>query len=181
MKKTTAYARKMARNPAKQTYNGAEFFNVLQRCRPYSDEPLPGSWTGGTSQVAEAVLKKIRDALVKLKAGQVKPDDHEAFDLLAHAVGVSLVRTHHTGGDKSQAYEVLGLSKIALESIKARWQRIGQFGATRVEQIALEDAVDLYETILLNSSPAQMAQATNERMAILKANGWVEPKEEATC
>lgn len=180
MRKMSAYARKMARNPEKARYNGAEFFNVLQRCRPYSDEPMPGSWTGGTTQVAESVLKNIRGALDRLKEGQVKPDDCEPFDLLAHAVGVALVRTHHTGGDRSAAYEVLGLAKIALESIKARWQRIKQFGANRIEQIALDDAIDLYETILLNSSPAQMSQATEERMEILKANGWIEPKE-STC
>ena len=35
MKKTTAYARKMARNPEKARYNGAEFFNTQQRCRQY--------------------------------------------------------------------------------------------------------------------------------------------------
>lgn len=35
MKKTTAYARKMARNPEKARYNGAEFFNTQQRCLQY--------------------------------------------------------------------------------------------------------------------------------------------------
>lgn len=176
MRKMSTYAKKMLRSPEKGRYNGAEFFNTLQRCRPYSHEPMPGSWTGGTQQVAEGVLKNIRNALEQLKDGKVKPDDCEPFDLLAHAVGVALVRTHHTGGDKSPAYEVLGLAKIALESIKARWTRIGKFGATRVEQIAIDDAIDLYETILLSSSPAQMAQATHQRLAILKANGWVEPE-----
>lgn len=35
MKKTTKYARKRA---AGHTYNSAEFLNVIDRCRPYTDE-----------------------------------------------------------------------------------------------------------------------------------------------
>lgn len=123
MRKTSAYARKMARNPAMQTYNGAEFFNTLQRCRPYSNEPMPGSWTGGTQQVAEGVLKNIRAALVQLKDGQVAPDDCEPFDLLAHAVGVALVRTHHTGGDKSHLKASRPDGRESTSSAQTGWNR----------------------------------------------------------
>lgn len=178
MRKMSAYARKMQRNPALGRYNAAEFLNTIQKCRQYTDEPMPGSWKPGTADIANKVLGEIREALTRIKDGQVKPDETDPFDLLAHAIGVALTRTHRIGGDKSAAYETLGLAKIAMESIKARWQRINQWGATRVEQIALDDAIDLYETILTNSSPAQMAQATDDRMAILKANGWIEPQEQ---
>lgn len=38
--KMTAYARKRLGNPNAWKFNGAEFLNTLQRCRPYTDEAM---------------------------------------------------------------------------------------------------------------------------------------------
>lgn len=176
MRKMSTYARKMRRRPAGQTFNGAEWLNTIQRCRQYSDDAPAGSWLTGTIGTAEAMRDTVRGALDRLIGGQVPPGDTETFDTLAHAVGVALVRTHETGGDRSAALEVLGLAKIALTAVKDRWQRIHKWGSTRIEQEALADAVELYETILFNSSPAQMSEAARIRMRILEAQGWVEPE-----
>ncbi len=176
-RKISAYARKMRRHTASQgaqTYNGSQWLNTLQNCSQYSDDAPAGSWLGGTMSAAHNARDQVRGVLDRLMSGQVQPDDTDAFDLLAHAVGVSVVRTYQTGGDRSDALEVLGLAKIALQSVKDRWQRIHRWGTTRIEQEALSDAVDLYETILLASSPQQMASAASERMRILVDQGWVE-------
>lgn len=175
MRKTSAYARKMRRRAAGEVYNGTEWLNTIQRCAQYSNEAPIGSWLTGTQAAADNMRHTVRHALDRLLAGQVQPGDTDVFDTLAHAVGVALVRTHETGGDRSAALEVLGLAKIALTAVKDRWQRIHKWGATRVEQEALADAVELYETILMSSSPAQMSAAAEARMRILKAQGWVEP------
>lgn len=183
-RKTSAYARKMRRRQGGEVFNGAEWLNTIQRCSPYSTEAPIGSWLAGTQPAADNMRRTVRNALDRLNAGQVQPADTDAFDTLAHAVGVALVRTDETpgdlspGSDKATAFEVLGLAKIALMAVKERWQRIHKWGATRIEQEALADAVDLYETILMNSSPAQMTEAAEARLRILKAQGWVEPAQE---
>lgn len=174
MRKTSAYARKR-RQASRQSFNGAEWQNVIQRCRPYTDEPIPGATVTGTIGAARKALNTVKDALERMNGGSVPPDDHDAFDTLAHAVGVSLIRSMEMGGDRSAAMETLGLAKIAMDSIRARHRRINQWGATRPEQIALVDAVGLYELILMESSPEQMTAAIDKRYEILKAQGWVEP------
>ncbi len=177
MRKMSAYARKMRRRPQGEVFNTAEWLNTIQRCSQYSAEAPIGSWLTGTQSAADNMSRTVRGALDRLLSGQTAPDETDVFDTLAHAVGVALVRTHETGGDRSAALEVLGLAKIALTAVRERWQRIQKWGATRIEQEALSEAVDLYETILMASSPAQMSAAAETRMKILKAQGWKEPTE----
>lgn len=183
MRKTSAYARKMRRRQAGEVFNGAEWLNTLQRCRQYTPEPLPGSWLPGNISAAENMRQTVQTSLHRLCQGQVKPEETDPFDHLAHAVGVAMVRTHETpgdlspGSDKDRALEALGLAKIALGAIKKRWQRINRWGATRIEQEALAEAVELYETILMNSSPAQMSEAAHTRLRLLKQMGWADPPE----
>jgi len=180
-RKISRYARKMRQRAQGEKYNGAEWLNTIQSCRQYTDEPPPGSWVTGNLPAAESMRNLVRSALDQLKAGSIAREESDPFDHLAHAIGVALVRTHETGGDRSAPLEVLGLAKIALGAVKERWQRIGKWGATRIEQVALEEAVDLYEAILLASSPAQMNQAAQTRLRILIEQGWVEPNTTMTA
>lgn len=175
-RKTSAYARRMQRNPRDGSYNGAEWLNTIQRCRAFDEaEPIPGSWVPSTAATADNMEKLIRGSLARLIGGQVPQDDTDAFDILAHAIGVAVVRTEQTKGDKSSASTDLWAAKTALTQVKARWQRLGKWGATRPEQIALQDGVELYVGFLRSSSPAQMNEAARLRLEILKAQGWVEP------
>lgn len=176
MRKTSAYARKLKRIGGR--YNGAEWLNVIQKCRSFDEtEPIPGSWLEGTYETAERMEKKVRGSLSRLLAGQVAKDETDAFDYLVHAIGVAIVRNEQVKGDKSQSSVDLWAAKTALGSIKARWQKIGKCGATRPEQIALEDGIEYYCAFLKSSSPAQMSEAARLWMEILKAQGWVEPDE----
>jgi hypothetical protein len=179
VRKLSAYARKMRRT-GKEVFNGAEFLNAIERCRPYTDEPIIGSKLPGNGIAAKDMRETVRGALEKLLTGEIPPDDTTNYDTLAHAVGVSIVRTHEMGGDKTTALDILGQAKIAMELVLSRWKRLNKWGATRIEQIAIEDAIEVYETILRASSPRQMANATRKRMDILTAHGWVEPGADAT-
>ena len=178
MRKMSAYARRMRRDPKAGVYNGAEWINTIARCRAFNEEePIPGSWLPGTQQTAEQMKELIQGSLDRLIAGQVAKDETDPFDHIAHAVGVAQVRTEQTKGDKTDAAEIIWAAKTALNAVKARWQKLGKWGATRPEQIALQDGVDLWAGFLESSSPAQMSEAARLRLEILKAQGWVEPDE----
>lgn len=178
-RKTSAYARRMKHNPRAGVFNGAEWLNVIAKCRAFDEpEPIPGSWIPGTQQTADNMEKLVRDSLARLISGQLGKDDTDHFDHVAHAIGVAVVRTEQTKGDKSAAATDLWAANTALNQVKARWQRLGKWGATRPEQIALEDGVELYVGFLRSSSPAQMSEAARLRLEILKQQGWVEPADD---
>ena len=169
-KKMTAYARKRLGKPGAHQFNGAEFLNTIQRCRPYTDEPIPGSWLEGTQDAADKARNRVNAALGKLARGAWDPEDDEPFDLLAHAVGVTVIRCIEIGGEENNPALVKAHKGTeALREIKARRIRTGKWGATRPEQLGLSESLALYEEILQASSPEQMVRATEKRMKILEA------------
>lgn len=169
-KKMSAYTRKRMGNPSAGTFNGAEFLNTLQRCRPYTDEPIPGSCIEGTQGAADKARNRVNVALGTLARGAWAPEDDEQFDLLAHAVGVTVIRCIEIGGEKDNAALIqTHKGTKALRSIKERRVRTGKWGATRPEQIAMSESLEVYEAILQASSPAQMVHATDKRAQILEA------------
>lgn len=166
-KKMTAYARKRLGNPAARTFNGAEFLNTLQRCRPYTDEPLPGSWLEGTQDAADNARNIVNRALGALVSHKLKPEESAEFDLLAHAIGVAMIRSIEIGGEDCQPVADCRAGSEALRSIQTRRNTLGKWATTRPEQLALGDAILVYEAILQASSPQQMVEATEARMRIL--------------
>ena len=64
MRKTSAYARRMRRAPDGGTFNGAEWLNTFQRCRNYTDEPIPGSFNADGGQTVTAA----RGAALRVRA-----------------------------------------------------------------------------------------------------------------
>jgi hypothetical protein len=92
-RKMSAYARRMQRTQHAGTFNGAEWLNVIQRCRSFDEaEPIPGSWVPSTASTAAHMEQLARDALARLINGQVGAEETDPFDHLAHAVGVAMVR-----------------------------------------------------------------------------------------
>ena len=168
-KKMTAYARKRLGNPNAGTFNGAEFLNTLQRCRAYTDEPLPGSWLEGTQDAADNARNLVNRALGAMVGHKLKPEESAEFDLLAHAIGVALIRSIEIGGEDCQPAADCRAGSEALGSIQDRRNKLGRWATTRPEQLALGEAVMVYEAILQASSPAQMVAATEARMRILEA------------
>lgn len=169
MKKTSKYSRKRA---AGYSYNAAQFLNVIDRCRTYTDEPIIGGMVQeGTATAADKAELRTQAAANDL-INHIKPiDPEEAFDVLSHALGVSVIRAIQIEPveEKNPALPILKAGTLAVERSIARYQSTGAWGMDAPGKLDLADAIDVYVQILRSSSPAQMAKATNERARIIQA------------
>ena len=165
MRKTTAYARKRAARP---TFNGAEWLNTIQRCAGYTDEAPIGSWLQtGTQGAADEVIAQVKNAFQSLKAGAVPAEEDEPFDIMAHALGVSCIRACQIAGPVPESNAMLPplfAANHALRRIMARRRKWGKWEMLDKDAAELDWAVEIYETILRASSPAQMTEASDLRM-----------------
>lgn len=165
----SAYGRRLMRQPEKQVFNGAEWINAIQRCRPYTEEVVPGTTQGTTISAAIGALRDVRGALNSLLDHQVPDDDTVTHDVLAHAIGITVIRSIEIAkSEESPTAPITKAATDALRSVSARWERLGKWGVSGTERQALIDAVDAYETILLASSPAQMHKAYERLRASLE-------------
>ncbi len=169
MRKTSTYSRKRLHRPVH--FNGAEWINAIGRCRQYSDEPVIGSWLPqGTTQISHGVLAEARMAYQGIKDGFFTPEQTDPYDMLAHVVGVSKIRAITIGGedpDVNYLLPTIHQAEDALRRIRARWEKINAWGMDGPAIAELADALDIYQEILTQSSPQQMAEATDARIAIL--------------
>lgn len=173
MRKTSAYARKQRRLGA--TYNGAEWANTIQRCRPYgTNDIVDGVLAGATQGAADKAAILVRSAYNAIKDGQAASNDSLEHDRIAHAIGVATIRAIQIAGeDESTNYALAILNKgtAAMRRVAARYHAIGRWGfdGPAIEEIGA--AIEAYEVILQASSPAQMAIASDTRWEILKRQG----------
>lgn len=169
MRKTSTYSRKRLHKPYQ--FNGAEWLNAIGRCRPYSDEPVIGSWMPqGTTQISHGVLAEARMAYQGIKDGFFTPDQTDPYDMLAHVTGVAKIRAIEIAGvdpEVNHLLPMLYLAEDALRRIRARWEKLQTWGMDGPGIAALADALDIYQEILTQSSPQQMADATDVRIAVL--------------
>ena len=163
MRKTTTYARKRR---VVNTYNGAEWLNTITKCRTYDDQPLPGAVVKETSM--EAALKALNNVRIGFAQMQAGPDDGEhCFDLLAHATGVAKVRYAQIGGNDCEPVKIIDKADDALLKIRARYVKWSKWELLASEVEAIAEALDLYEMVLMNSSPALMSDAVEIREKLL--------------
>lgn len=180
MRKTTAYARRIRRTGG--AYNGLEPLNAIMRTRGYTEQPMPEVGLLGTEDAAIKALVVVKTALVALTTGATPPGNEEHFDLLAHALGVSCIRAGQIGGpevDSNPMLPPLVEGNTTLRQVLARRRRWGKWQVLPAEAEVLSYAVEIYETILVNSSPQQMVQAVDLRMKALKGQ-TMETLEETT-
>jgi hypothetical protein len=169
MRKTTAYARKQRRQGA--TYNGAEAFNTIQRCRAYTDEPVIGMKVEGTQTAATKAMLLVREAFIAIKHGTATNDGLD-FDVIAHALGVAWLRAVEIAGYEATSNPMLCVIQDANEAMRRtrdRFERLTRWGFDGPAIDEVGAGIELYETILQSSSPAQMTAAADQRAAILKA------------
>lgn len=168
MKKTTKYSRK---RKAGHTFNGAEFLNAIDRCKTYSHEIAPGGLvTQGTATAADKAEMQVLAASKDLIEHRKPVDPERAFDLLSHALGVSVIRAiqiEHCES-KNPALPILKAGTDALQRSIKRYQDSGAWGMDAKGKGELADAIEVYSQILRSSSPAQMEKATQERVKIIK-------------
>jgi len=168
-RKTSTYARKQRQLGG--TYNGAEFLNTIMRSRGYTEEPMPEIGLRGTEDTAERARGRVKAAYVALTSGATPASNEENFDLMAHAFGVSCIRAGQIAGPEPESNPMLPpliAGNAALRQVLNRRRKWGKWEVLKAEAEALDYAIEIYETILMASSPAQMAEACDLRMVALK-------------
>jgi hypothetical protein len=164
VKKTTKFARKRAHNGG--LYNGAAWKNAIDRVRPFDDEPLPGFYS--TAEAASKAEVLVRKALQSLLDCVAPADTENAHDVLAHALGVTVIRALQIQPIDNPMIPVLKAGTDAVKRAIERFEKTGAWGLDGPGRGELVDAVEVYATVLNASSPAQMTKATDERMKILR-------------
>lgn len=147
MRKTSTYARKRAMRHANVSPG---FDKVIGRCQQYA---------GNTIFNPDAHLLPVRLALQCLIDRSVPTDDVHNHDTLAHAIGEAEVRYLEIGGRDNPAMPILIKAGQALLRARERWERLGVWGLDGPAIQELKDGVDLYEQVLLMSTPQQMHDA----------------------
>ncbi|MBS3998135.1 MAG: hypothetical protein KGZ67_12545 [Hydrogenophaga sp.] len=174
-RKMSAYARNMRRRgEAAQHYQGAAWLNTIQSCRTYSPDAPEWSGLAGNMTAATDALLIVRGALDDMLHHRVQPDDSMPFDLLAHAIDVAHIRAIQIQPDEANpAHAPLAAAKNTLQQMRERRHRTGRWGLAGPDRAVLADAINLYEQILLASSPAQMHKAATIRYdAIQRGKVW---------
>lgn len=108
----------------------------------------------------------MREAFGRLSTGQTPAADHRDFDHLSHALGVSCVRAVQIAGESKEANTMLPplqAGNQVLRGVLARRRKWGKWEFLAQEVAALDWAIEIYETIVLASSPAQMTNAMDLR------------------
>lgn len=165
MRKTSAYARKRAHLGPMVTFNGAEWMNTINRVRSNSEAP-PHAFLGN----AEAAMRSevvVRKALQTLLDCTLPDDPEHEHEVLAHALGVSVIRALQIKPLDNPMLPILKGGTDALRRAINRYANARTWGLDGEGRIALMEAIDLYAQILHMSSPAQMDKATQERIAVL--------------
>jgi len=152
MRKTSTYARKRA---MRQANVSPGFDKVIGRCQQYD---------GNSIFNPDEHLLPVRLALQCLIDRSVPTDDIRNHDTLAHAIGEAEVRYLEIGGrDNNPAMPVLIKAGKALNRARDRWERLGVWGLDGPAIQELKDGIDLYEQVLLMSTPQQMHDASMKR------------------
>lgn len=174
MRKTTAYARKRARQglPSDPSVLWGRDYGVWARAivnqKPFEDE--------ANAPEADAILANARLKLQKVLDRLVPSDDVDPHDLLAHVVGISQIRALDIGKrsdeeGRQQASDVIATLNAAakgLHRMRDRWEKTKVWGLDGPAINSMKEAMDIYELILRNSTPAQMEHAQSVRLEQLK-------------
>jgi hypothetical protein len=171
MRKTTSYARKVRRNVGmygEHSYNGLAFASVIQRCRPYTGEEIPCLKIEATDTAAFKAMAIVRKSFEMIRNGNSAPDADRDFATLAHAMGVTEIRSIDIAGQvDNPMLPVCKAGNDALERCRVRRIRFGKWEFDKPAIQELSNAIELYETVVQASSPAQMEETTVRWIEIL--------------
>ena len=192
-RKTSAYARKRAKQPQllnkayAEAHHTASFLATMRMCRPYqADDVMPGDIEGAPSvqAVATKAMLQVHSALDGLLNCQPPEDPYLDFSRLKHALAVSAIRTLQMiyGHKKQVTFDPINLADLspdqehavqlifdanqALNRAYDRFEAGKGYGLDGEGRSKLPEAVELYEVILLNSTPEQMSHAHSEALKV---------------
>jgi hypothetical protein len=167
MKKTSAYARKLKNKG--RVYNGAAWLNTLEACRGYTDQPIiDGMAAANTLGAATKSAIVVREAFDDLRKGT--GDRQRAWDIAAHVVNIGTIRAIEIAGDDAAINPMMPIfrdAKDALQRSRDRYDKTGVIALDGPGIVEVGDAIDVYQEILMQSSPKQMADAVRCRIDVL--------------
>ena len=159
MRKTSKYAKKKARQPVVRDM----WLKKIQDNKPYSSESLFGETP--TIVKAQNSINTVRSAYNRIDNRLSSSDKQQDYELLAHAVVISQIRTFDSEGEGRKAVmEVLNEAVVALEGVANTWRATKQWEMTAEQALVLADAVNIYEQIVLSSTPYEMEKAQTSRL-----------------
>lgn len=121
----------------------------------------------------EAAVKSalvVREAFETLRTGEDSTGSGDPWDILAHAVDVGTIRAIEIAGndpDKNPMLPIMLKANAALKRIRERHDRLGKWALDGSAVVELRAAMDVYQEILMASSPAQMSKAAEVRMSVI--------------
>lgn len=111
-----------------------------------------------TPEHADGIMKPVRAALQALLDGKAGETEYRR---VGSALNVATIRAKQIG-DNADAVQVLQAASFAmLDCLRIRHAH-GRYGLTGPGRLAIQDGIDLYETILRGSTPRQMYDAERE-------------------
>lgn len=168
-RKMTKFSRKRMHTDG--TYIRNSFIAPILHSRPYTDEPIIGMQVGATQSAADKSIKIVRDAFDALKDGTTPPGNERNFDLISYALGIACIRAGQILGPEP-AYNImlppLIAGNMAMRAVLARRKKWRKWEMLAAEIEAVDYALEIYETIVRASSPAQMSEAVDLRMKALR-------------
>lgn len=133
-------------------------FRVIQGSKPYGE---------ANPKAATNIMVKLRLALQRLSDMATPDNDIQDHDELMHAMAVALVRSHEIAGSNNPCKEPLMAGVKALQRASERRGRTGRWGLDGPGITELREAVDIYEEVLMASSPKQMQKAFEKHLKML--------------
>ena len=169
MRKMSAYARKKQQAIKGKSVDElakmyvdqqVKWHRTLSQCTPYEEN---------TRYRSDKLLLSLRMGLQGMIDMTLPADDYKAHDEISHAIGVAHIRAVQIGGrEDNPMLPVLRDAAGALDRTRLRWQKTHKWGLDGPAIQQLKDAVNLYEDILLLSTPLQMQEAFDIRLARLE-------------
>ena len=168
-RKMTKFSRKRMHTDG--TYIRNSFIAPILHSRPYTDEPIIGMQVGATQSAADKSIKIVRDAFAALKAGTTPPENERNFDLVSYALGIACIRAGQILGPEPADNIMLPpliAGNMAMRAVFARRKKWRKWEMLAAEIEAVDYALEIYQTIVMASSPAQMSEAVDLRMKALR-------------
>lgn len=191
-RKTSAYIKRRRAlggvNPAIAKARGiASLLATLRLHRAYSDDSaMPGDVYGADDLMVTArkAMLYLHSALDGLLNCQPPEDPHLDFSRIKHALSVAAIRTLQMvygnkrrdplekidmsvlNPDQAHAIQLIYDANQALNRAYDRWEAGKGYGLDGEGRGKLIEAAELYEVILINSTPEQMAHAHSEALKI---------------
>lgn len=123
---------------------GLHPLDAITACQPFPESEIT------------RILVKVHDAFVHLRTGGTDPDK---FDRIAAVLNVGLVRSERIGPEGVEVFKAAQAALMQCDQIYGAHRRFGFTGPGLQD---MKDAIELYEAILRESTPRQMADAQQE-------------------